>query len=413
MVVALSNLILLLPIGCVLAIMLAMTGDMVQRPRNDAVRVFVHIIVWQFILLGLIGLMARSTYFSLAWAVFAIGFLIQLGYWERGLARNIILLVFGATCHSPKQLSKVVHYLTHEGRGYWRRLGTSFGKVWRSTGSWELAFLHTQLARPARVRLALASLINQQDTAHFHQQVAQLNLEQKQSSQWLGRLLVVSLSYLILLAVGLLEQWVIKPTMLRIWQEFSKEQPMPAIPAWEFIQQWNLHILIPVLVWTTLLSLYLLKNFPSIARHRPIAWLMGDYYRSLAIEGLADRLKSSRDPMLACAKLAEAMPVTMWSRRLRAASQYIYAGQTLPGAFVSSKLLKKNEAATLTLCRDVDSMAWALRELGRSQLERTLNRTHVVVQILTLVLPIIAAVITTFYALSTFKLLMTMIENQL
>lgn len=413
MVFALSNLILLLPVACVLAIMLAMTGSMVVRPRNDGIRVFVQLIIWQFALLGLIGLMARSSLYSLAWVVVALGFLLQLWYWERGLARNILLLVLGTSCHSSQQLNKILHYLNHESRGYWRRLGRKFDRVWRATGSWELAFLHTRLARPARLRLALANLANQPSPGRFNQQLAQTNQEQKQASQWLGRLLIVSLSFLVLLVIGVFDELRIGPMLARIAEEFSGDKLVTVARPWKFILTWKLHIIVPVAVWLILISLYVIKKVPFVARHRPIAWFFRHYYRSLVLEGLADGLNACQDPALACQKLAGAMPVPSWSRRLRRASENLTTGQSLPDALVRSGLLKKNEAAPLQLCRDAESTAWALHELGHRSLERTLNRTHVQVQLLTFGLPLLSAVFITIYALSMFGTLTTLIEGQL
>ena len=212
MVFALSNLIMLLPIACVLAIMLSMTGSTILRPHNDGIRVFVQIIIWQFALLGTVGLLARSSWLSLVWLFFTLGFLVQLWFWERGLVRNILLLVFGANAASPAQLNKVLHYLSLEGRGYWRRLGRRFGLVWQATGNWQLALLKVRLVRPVRARVALANLTHQHDTQHFNQQIAQAAQEQKLASQWLGRLVVVSLSFLVLLASGLFYENYTGPT---------------------------------------------------------------------------------------------------------------------------------------------------------------------------------------------------------
>lgn len=412
MVVALSNLILLLPIACVLAIMLAMTGSMVLRPRDDSVRVFVQIIVWQFALLGLIGIMTKWTWFSLFWAVVLLGFLVQLWFWERGLARNILLLVFSTNCHSNK-LRRAIHYLCQEGRGYWRRLGKRFDYVWRATSSWELAFKHTGLAGPTRVRLALANLINQQNANHFHQQVNQVTFEQKQTSQWLGRLLVVSLSFLLLLVVGIYDELQLDPTRDRMWEEFSPGKSLAIQSPWKFVLYWKLYALIPLAVWMPLLLLYALHKIPILARHQPFAWLLRSYYRSLAMDGLADSLQTNPDPIAACNKLAEAMPIPSWARRFQLASQNMLAGQLLPAALVSSGLLRKNEAAAIALCDDAKSIAWTLHQLGQSLLSRTFNRTHRNVQLLAVALPIGAAVLITMYALTTFGTLTALIEAQL
>lgn len=412
MVVALSNLILLLPIASVLAIMLSMTGSPVLRSRDEGVRLFVKVIVWQCVLLGLVGLLARSSPLSLLWLIFFLGFLVQLWFWERGLARNILLLVIGANCQSTNQLNKVVHYLNHEGRGYWRRLGRRFGNIYRATGSWQLALVQSRLARPMRARLALASLTYRQDTSHFHQQLAQTVSEQKQVSQWLGRFSIVSLSYMVLLIAGLLDQFVF-PIFDRMWQDLyqSSASELPTTQAWLTFTQWHLHVIIPALVWLALLMLYAVKKIPFFAQRRPVAWMLGNYYRALALEGMADGLRTSRDPIVVCNRMAEIIPVKHWSRKLHSAAKRMSEGRSVSDALARSGVLKQNEAAVLTLCRDAEAMAWSVRELGQNLLERTLRRTHIAVQLLTIMLTIFAAFITAMYAVSTFGCLTALIEK--
>ena len=414
MVFAFSNLIMLLPIACVLAIMLSMTGSTILRPRDDSVRVFVQIIIWQFALIGTIGLLARSSWLSLLWLLFALAFLLQLWFWERGLVRNMLLLVFGASSASPAQINKVLHYLNLEGRGYWRRLGRRFGLVWQATGNWQLALLRVRLVRPVRARVALASLANQHDTEHFNQQITQAAQEQKLASQWLGRLVAVSLSFLVLFASGLFYENVTHRLLERAWQEHAKVgiYPLPRAQAWQNFVDWKLHIIIPVLVWLTILTLYVFKKFPSVARRRPVVWLFRGYYRSLTVEGLAHGLKSCQDPIRVCEQLAEVIAVPTWSRKLRYAAGKLSQGLSLPNALASSGLLRRNEAATLALCRDADSVAWAMHELSQSLLERAMSRTHVAVQLLTVGLTLFAAIVTTWYALATFGALAALMESQ-
>lgn len=414
MVFALSNLIMLLPIACVLAIMLSMTGSTILRPRHDGIRVFVQIIIWQFALLGIVGLLARSSWMSLVWLVFTLGFLLQLWFWERGLVRNILLLVFGANAGSPAQLSKVVHYLSLEGRGYWRRLGRRFGLVWQATDNWQLALLRVRLVRPVRARVALASLAHRHDTEHFNQQIAQAAQEQKLASQWLGRLVVVSLSFIALFVSGLFYENVSSPILESAWKEHAKAgfYQEPSVRPWQHFVEWKLHIIVPVIVWLTILALYAFKKFPSVARRRPVVWLFRSYYRSLTVEGLAHGLKSCQDPVRICEQLAEVIAVPTWSRKLRYTAGKLSQGLSLPNALASSGLLRRNEAATLSLCRDADSVAWAMHELSQSLLERAVSRTHITVQLLTVGLTFFAAVVTTWYALSTFGALTALIESQ-
>ncbi len=255
MVFAFSNLILLLPVACTLAIMLAMTGSAVVRARSDGVRVFVQIIIWQFVLFGLIGLLARSSLLSLLWLFFLLGMLVQLWFWERGLARSILLLVFGASSSSPSQLNKIVQFLNQEGRGYWRRLGRRFDRVWRATGNWQLAIVRVRLARPVRTRLALVTLGQNHDANHFQHQVAKVIEEQKLVSQWLGRLLVVSLSFLALFLVGFWYELQLAPTLDSIWREFfnEKARELPTSRAWEQLLQWKLTLIVPAIIWSALL----------------------------------------------------------------------------------------------------------------------------------------------------------------
>lgn len=414
MVVALSNLILLMPIACVLAIMLSMTGSTVLRARNDGVHVFVQIVIWQFALIGLVGLMARSSFFSLIWLIFALGFLMQLWYWERGLARNILLLVIGTSCKSTAQLNKVVHYLNHEGRGYWRRLGRRFGRLWQATGNWELALIHTRLARPVRMRLALANLPSQSNTVRFTDQLARVATEQKLTSQWFGRLLVVCLSFFVLMVAGTVDEWAVGPMFREMLDYYSENgSDLRFVKPWAFVIQWKLHIVIPIIVWLPLLTLYAIRKIPFFARHRPIAWFLRSYYRALVLEGLADGLKACPDPGLVCSNLTTAMPVPSWSRKLQQASRKMSEGQPVAKALASSGVLKKKESVTLALCRDADSLAWGIDELAQSLLQRTLNRAHIAIQLLTVGLTIVAALFTTMYAVSTFGALTTMIELQL
>ncbi len=84
-----------------------------------------------------------------------------------------------------------------------------------------------------------------------------------------------------------------------------------------------------------------------------------------------------------CNRLALAVPVPSWSRRLKKASARIAEGQSIAKALSGSGVLKRKESATLALCRDAESLAWAMRELSHSLLQRTLNRTHIAIQLLT------------------------------
>ncbi len=68
------------------------------------------------------------------------------------------------------------------------------------------------------------------------------------------------------------------------------------------------------------------------------------------------------------------MAVPIWSRKLRLAARKISSGLSLPDALAKSGILRRKEAASLTLCRDADSIAWAMHLLGYSLLERTLSR---------------------------------------
>ncbi len=263
MVIALSNLILLIPIGCVLAIMLSMTSSTVVRPRNDGIRVFVKIVLWQFLLLGMVGLLARSSWFSLLWLIFALGFLVQLWYWERAWPPHLVASDW-LDCKSTSQLQKIVHYLKHEGRGYWRRLAVRFGNAWQATGTWESALDRTRLARPVRVRLALANLPRQSNALRLNNLLAQVALEQNQVSQWLGRLLIVSLSFLVLMATGIKEELFVGLNLRSILSiADAQDYKTPAFEIWTTIVQWKLHIIIPSVVWLAISMLYLIKRFHS------------------------------------------------------------------------------------------------------------------------------------------------------
>ena len=167
-----------------------------------------------------------------------------------------------------------------------------------------------------------------------------------------------------------------------------------------------------MIVWLIILALYTLKKFPSVAHRQPFVWLFRSYYRSLTVEGLAHGLKSSQDPTRVCEQLAEVIAVPTWSRKLRCAAHKLSQGLSLPNALASSGVLRRNEAATLSLCRDADSVAWAMHELSQSLLERAMSRTHMAVQLLTVGLTLFAAVVTTWYALSTFGALTALLEEQ-
>ncbi len=409
MVVALSNLILLIPVACVLAIMLSMTGSMVVRPRNDAIRTFVLIVIWQFALLGVIGLLARSSLFSLAWVLVCLVFLIQLWFWERKVARNILLLVFGSNATSESQLTKLLHYLNHEGRGYWQRLGKRFGHIWRTTGSWQLAMIHSRMARGLRVRLALATLAQGQDTLRFNQQIARTVDESKQLSHWLGRIALASLSIFILLFSGLVYEFAIQPTF-----EAMKKESLVSTDElhgyWDAIVKYKLYIAIPVLTWSLIASLYLIKTFPVLARHRPLAWLCKNYYRALAMESLADGLMFYRDPAQACQELASAFPVPSWSAKLKRSARRLAEGATIPVALTNGGLIRQSEAAALSICDGPEALSWSLRQLSQNQLERTVSRTHMLAQLVMVFLTLLSGVLVCMYALATFGWLAGMIE---
>lgn len=139
MAYSLSNLILLFPIACGLAVVLAMTGGLTTRARPDVMRTFVRILVWQLLMLALIGLVFRMTLLHILWLFLVIAFAIQTLFWEYGLARNTVMLVWLSAEEVPEDLASVAHYLKREGRGYWRRLGKRLWDGLHKSGDWLIA----------------------------------------------------------------------------------------------------------------------------------------------------------------------------------------------------------------------------------------------------------------------------------
>ena len=446
---------LLLPVACVLAIVLSMNGSMILRPRAESMRTFLQIIIWQFVLLGLLGLLARSSSLGALWIVVLIAFLIHLWLWERGMARSMILLVLGAGAVSSNQQARVVHFLTVEGRGYWRRLSRRFNRIWQTTGDWQLALLNSNLAEPVRLRLALVALGRQQninkqqsppvvsspdntsqtgpnqnsiieatnletrtlpsDIDQFHRQLAQTALEQKQVSQWLGRLTAVSLTFGVILLVGILSEFGLETTFESIAREIrDTDSAFELRPtAWSTFLKWKLHYVLPILVGLFIFMLFLWRRFPYFARRRPAIWFLNSYYRAVVLESLAIELRSSPDAAKACERIARVLPVPSWTRRLRLTADKLMQGQPLIAAMKVGGLLREDEAVTLSLCHDTASLSWAMQRIGESLLERTMNRAHLSTQLLTVGLTLIAAIPAWLAGWSLFSYLNSLITFQL
>lgn len=407
---SLSNLILLLPVACSLAIIMGMTGSQVVRARSDFMRTGMRIMIWLFLLLAMTGLLFRVTALHSLWVLGALAFGIHAYFWERSLARNMILLAVASQGDQSAAMARIAHYLKSEGTGYWKRLGTRFGRALQSTGDWRMALVAARLARGPRARLALAGYTGGQGVAKLRQQIVLSIEDQQHVSAWLGRLVVASLSYIPLLFVGSLYAYGYG-SVYKLFEELSGQPFNRWLTLWFSLSSWHLHIWLPLLVWGGLLALYLAKLWPWLLQRRPLVWLAHDYYRALSLQGLADMLQ--RQPLLSIAlqETARAMPVRVWAKRLDAAANGIAAGNDAADALRRRRLLSPNEQRAVALCHDPASLALALEEISQAARHRLIQRTNVTVQVTVLVLISLSAALTCLIATATFTTLTGWIEG--
>jgi hypothetical protein len=403
MVYALSNLILLFPIACGLAIVLAMTGGLTKRARPDAIRTCVRLLVWQLIILSLIGLTFRMTVLHVFWGIIVVGFAIHMLFWEYGLARNTVMLVWLAAQEVPENLNSVVNYLKAEGRGYWKKLGIRLSTELQSSGDWLMAGKRAGLMRDARTHIAMEVARHCNHKELMQEELIAATEQKLLFSQLLGRLVAASLSLLPLMMVGSFFDARVGPLMLTLQEMETEFDRSSYLQGWLEFSEWRMYIWIPLAVWCSLAGLYGLSFFPALTRYPPLSWFCRGYYKALTLRCLAEFVRCEPRLSVACRGAATAVPMPGWSSRLIDAAMRLDSGAPLQAALSRAGLARSKEAEALALCANTASLPWALEELAASSLWRTFNRLSVLVQVLVVCIVLVSGMFVAFISLVVYS----------
>jgi hypothetical protein len=403
MLFVLSNWIFFFPIACGLGIILAVSGEPLERPRNDWLRLAMRILIWQLLILAFVGLVFRLTPLHFIWIFVALAFAIQTLLWEYGLARSTLMLVVLATEGVPQRLERVTHYLITESSGYWRRLGQRMDRALRACGDWMVAIECTRLVRGASDLQALGILRRYGRSDLLLTELSASSEQKLAISQMLGRLVGSSLGFLML---GLTAGLGVRITLLRMFEEFSIEGESNH-DYYELLdrlaQQWRFDLWLPALIWGGIGLLFLIKLFPFLTRIPPLEWFFRSYYRAVSLRGLATVITAEPQLSVACRASSEISIVPLWSRRLAKAAQRIEAGEPIDKALRRARVIGRREASAIALASNRESLAWTLDEIAETATRRTWNRIAIIAQVATVLLVLAAAILVCLLALSVFS----------
>ena len=392
----LSNWILFFPIAGGLAAVLAMSGDVTQRPQNDFLRTAVRILIWQLLLLGFVGVVFRLTPLHILWIFVVVTFAVRALLWERQLARHTLMLVLLSTEGVPRRIEGVTHYLHTEGRGIWRRLGLKLRQLLHTSKDWAVAVERSRLVRDARSLQALAIFRMYGRSDVLRREMAVASNQRMVVSQLLGRLLSASLSlaFIPLVSSSIFLSTPASPARLiqAISSEFSTSETY-YFDLWTDINgRWWIDVWLPLLIWAVLVGLIVFRLVPVLTRVTPLSFLFRSYYRALSLRGLAEISTVEPQAAAACRASSQATPVASWSRRFARAAQRIDAGESVNNALYKARLLNRREASTLGLATNHQSFSWTLREISEAAMQRTFDRASALTQIAVVVIVLTAGV---------------------
>jgi hypothetical protein len=152
----------------------------------------------------------------------------------------------------------------------------------------------------------------------------------------------------------------------------------------------HVYLWFPLIIWLVVGLISVILLFPRLTRHIPLVWLDMGYYRGLTLQGCACMLRINPRAADVCRAVAEALPIPLWSARLRLAASAIDAGMPAPQALNQQRILHADEARVLALGRTPQAWAWTLEEIARTQRERSMARLDLGSQIASVLIVLIS-----------------------
>lgn len=412
MTIYFANWIPLLPVAATLAVIAAISGDLVDRPKVGWLRLSIQVLIWQMIALSIVGVCMRLTEPSSVWIIAAIAFLIVVAIWNRKLAQASLVQILLATDAEPKRLHAVTHYLELEGRGYWRTIGLRLRRELELTGDWAMALRSSQILRDPRSLLAMEIATRYGSRELIREQLSVYHAHRVLLARLRGRLFASLTSLLFVGLASLLFRFFILSTLWKLNAEMQNDISL-YLDRWrELTENYGVDILITLVAWGSLGMILMLSWFPILTRFGPLEWPFHKYYRALSLRGLAEIVAVEPSLSKACHVAAYATSVPVWSRRLRRAAQRIDQGESVSSALRRSWLIGRREANTLTLATTPDAMAWSLREISTTATERSLAWASVWVQLLVVGMVLANACYVCLLAMGVIDILASLIHAQ-
>ncbi len=409
MIAYLSNLLLLYPIAFTLFLALRLSEASSDGHRVSIGVQFIRSAVFVLFILSLLGIGCRLSVVSIVWAVlFGIISVILLFRLSR-LNRSAVTMTLLA-CEDRPQIQRAAALFANENGGFLGSRLRAFKRLLAHSVPWSTALESAGLGGGSYERLTarlterFGRSLQLTDDLNGPLRI-EIELERLLARlsmlTWIGLFGPVFLYY----------RARILPMFLRMLEEFDIAAPAS-------LQSLNGGSALSVLAASVSLIMIavfmigvMIWIFPALTVHYPFRLLSGSYYRCLGLVAFSRVAEHIPQLVDVCRETANIVPVKHVSDNFRAAAEALERGQNPTSALAVAGLVKGDRLSDFNSILNVSGVAWAARQLAKSEIEVMLHRYSLTIQFLVVAFTLLFALLVSLIGFGMFQALTLMIRS--